>query len=190
MGEKSRPPSYDDILALPENMVGEILDGELVVSPRPASPHALAAGGVFFDVGGPFHRSPGGPGGWWIIQEPELHLRNGNVVVPDLAGWRRERMPAPPNVAAFELAPDWVCEILSPRTQRHDRGKKRRIYAREGVGHYWLIDPIARSLEVLRLENRRYSVVETYEEAEKARVEPFEAVELDLARWWLPEAAP
>jgi Uma2 family endonuclease len=188
--ERQRPPSYDDILALPEHLVGEILDGELVVSPRPATHHANAAAGIVSDVGGPFQRDPGGPGGWWILPDPELHLRSGNVVVPDLAGWRRERMSTLPNVAAVELAPDWVCEIVSPRTQRHDRGKKRRIYAREGVTHYWIVDPIARSLELLRLENRRYFVVETYEEDEKVRAEPFDAVEIEISRWWPPEAAP
>src|SRR5512142_1943672 len=111
-----RNATYDDLLGLPSHVVGELLEGSLVVSPRPASRHARAASGLGGELHGPFQRGRGGPGGWIILDEPELHL-GGNVLVPDLAGWRRERMPQLPDVAAFELAPDWVCEVLSASTQ-------------------------------------------------------------------------
>ncbi|MEA2625799.1 MAG: hypothetical protein QOD06_1844, partial [Candidatus Binatota bacterium] len=150
-----RPVTYADLEALPENVVGEIVDGELFASPRPASPHALAETTIGSDVVSRFHGPPGGadrPGGWWILMEPELHLGQ-DVLVPDLAGWRRERMPKFPNVAAFTLAPDWLCEVISPSTARLDRSRKMRVYAREGVAHLWLVDPLARILEIYRLEN-------------------------------------
>ncbi|MBI4512372.1 MAG: Uma2 family endonuclease [Deltaproteobacteria bacterium] len=189
----SKPATYDDILKLPDHVVGEILEGELFVSPRPAPPHAHATSVIGADVLGPFHRTPGGPGGpggWWILDEPELHLRS-DVLVPDLAGWRRERMPTLPTTAAFELAPDWACEVTSPSTVRIDRSRKMRIYRREKVAHLWLVDPLARLLEVFRLEDSRWFQVEAYGEdtPEKVRVEPFDAIELELSRWWVPEPA-
>lgn len=182
-----RHATYDDVLALPEHLVGEIVDGELYASPRPASPHALAASGIGSDVFGRFNRPPNGPdapGGWWILDEPELHL-GPDVMVPDVAGWRRERMPAIPNVAYFELAPDWVCEVVSPKTAILDRRRKMPIYAREGVSHLWIVDPILKTLEVYRLENGRWIVASTHGGDEQIRAEPFDAVELDLTRWWL-----
>src|SRR3989442_11524607 len=127
-----RRATYADLLEVPEHLVAEIIDGELITSPRPALPHALAASAMAADIGGPFGRPPGGrdvPGGWWILVEPELHL-GGDVLVPDLAGWRRERVPTVPNAPAFELAPDWVCEVISPSTPRLDRARKRSVYAR------------------------------------------------------------
>lgn len=191
MARKGRA-TYDDLKALPENVVGEILAGELVVSPRPSSPHAHASSLIGADLVGPFHRGPqgpGGPGGWWILDEPELHF-HGDVVVPDLAGWRHARMPRMPRVAAFELAPDWVCEIVSERTGKHDRGAKAAIYAREGVPHYWLVDPADRLIEVRRLQNGAWVVVGTYEDDARARIEPFGEIELDIGRWWLPDDEP
>src|SRR5438105_1197571 len=130
------PATYRDLERLPEHVVGELIHGELIVSPRPASPHALAASAIGSDLGGSFHRPPGdrGPGGWWILDEPELHFGE-DVLVPDLAGWRRERMPRVPNVPAFELAPDWICEVVSPSTERVDRSSKMGIYARVKVAH-------------------------------------------------------
>lgn len=178
-----RDATYEDLRALPENVVGEILDGELHVQPRPASPHALAASVLGGELGPPFHRGRGGPGGWVILHEPELHLRN-DVLVPDLAGWRRERMPTMPDAPAFTLAPDWVCEVVSPSTGRVDRTKKRPIYAREQVRHLWFVDPIERTLEVFRLEGSFYSVVATHSGDDRVRAEPFEAIELELAALW------
>lgn len=187
-----RPATYEDLKKVPDNMVGEILDGELITTPRPASPHAHAASTIGIDVGGPFSRDPrgpSGPGGWWILDEPELHL-HGDVVVPDLAGWRRERMPRLPNVAAFELPPDWVCEVLSPRTAVYDRRQKMSIYAREGVSFLWLVDPMARILEAYRRDGERWATEGAHAEADRVRVEPFGEVELDLSRWWLEGEPP
>lgn len=178
-----RAATYDDLLALPDHVVGEILDGELHVSPRPAPRHALTSSVIGVEIGSPFHGGRGGPGGWWILDEPELHFER-DVVVPDLAGWRRERMPKLPEEAYFSIAPDWVCEVLSPKTARIDRLKKLRIYARELVRHAWLVDPLEQTLEVLRLEREHWSIVTVAGASEAVRAEPFEAIELDLSRLW------
>ncbi len=138
--------TYDDLLALPRNQVGEILGGTLHASPRPAFRHARTASRLSGTLDGPFDVGSGGPGGWWLLYEPELHL-GPDVLVPDLAGWRRERMPVFPDVAACELAPDWGCEILSPGTAKLDRTIKLPIYARERVSHAWIIDPNEKTLE-------------------------------------------
>ncbi|TMB52778.1 MAG: Uma2 family endonuclease [Deltaproteobacteria bacterium] len=181
-----RRATYDDLIAVPDNLVAEIIDGELVTSPRPASPHALAATRIGTDLGGPFDRPPGGglPGGWWLLFEPELRLGE-DVIVPDFAGWRRDRMPVLPNVVGFTQPPDWVCEVVSPRTGAIDRGRKMRIYARERVGHLWMVDPLARTLEIYRLEADRWIVASTHAASERVRPEPFDAMELDIGRWWL-----
>ena len=190
MNPAQRRATYDDLLKVPDILVAEILDGELFTSPRPASPHAQASS-VLRGALDPFARrigGPGGPGGWWILFEPELHFGT-DVLVPDLAGWRRERMPVLQNVAYFELEPDWVCEVVSPSTARIDRVRKVPIYAREGVGHLWLIDPLQQTLEVFRLEGHHWMLVSTHGGAEIVRAEPFEALELDMSRWWLePES--
>jgi Uma2 family endonuclease len=185
---KSRA-TYDDLLKLPEHVVGEIIDGELYVSPRPASPHAHAGSVSSADLIGAFHRPPGGggPGGWWILYEPELHFGQ-DVLVPDLAGWRRERMPRIPSVPAFEMTPDWVCEVVSPSTVRVDRGRKIGVYARAQVPHLWIIDPLAHTLEIFRLQRENWILVATHLDDAKVRAEPFDAVELDLRRWWLDTA--
>jgi len=180
-----RAATYDDLVSLPENMVGEIVDGELFASPRPAPRHAMAATALGGEIYGPFQMGRNGPGGWLLLVEPELHL-GPDVLVPDLAGWRKERMPKLPDAAYFDLAPDWVCEVISPSTGRLDRVRKVRIYAREGIGHAWLVDPIQRSLEILRLENDRWTLASAHEEGERVRAEPFDAIELDLSALWSP----
>lgn len=177
------PATYADLEALPANVVGEILDGVLYAQPRPASRHAVAASRLGGELGPPFDRGRGGPGGWVLLDEPELHL-GGDVLVPDVAGWRRERMPEIPDVAAFELAPDWVCEVLSPSTAAIDRGEKLRIFARERVAHAWLVDPIVKTLEVLRLDGETYRVVGAWHDDVRVRAEPFGAIELALAALW------
>ena len=178
-----RRATYEDLLGVPDNLVGEIVDGELITSPRPTSRHGRATTELGADLVGPFGRGTGGPGGWIILFEPELHLR-ADVLVPDLAGWRRERMPEMPDTAAFTQAPDWVCEVLSPSTAALDRAHKMPIYAREGVLHVWLIDPAPRTLEVMRLEGAGWFVVSVHEGDCRVRPVPFEAIELDLARLW------
>jgi Uma2 family endonuclease len=178
-----RPATYEDLAALPDIVVAEILDGELYSSPRPAPRHTVAGSRIGSELVGPFDRGVGGPGGWWILLEPELHLGR-DVVVPDWAGWRRTRMARIPETAYFPLAPDWICEVLSPSTATIDRAKKLRIYAREQVAHAWLVDPIARTLEVLRLENGRWTLLATHVGAEVVRAEPFTEIELELASLW------
>lgn len=178
-----RRATYDDLRKLPAHIVAEIVDGELHASPRPALRHARSASRLGSRLGPPFDEGRGGPGGWIILFEPELHFQD-DVVVPDLAGWRQSRLPSVPDLAALTLAPDWLCEVLSPSTSTLDRLKKLRIYAREGVGHVWLIDPLARTLEVLRLEHRRWSILAVHGSDEVVRAEPFDAIELDLAALW------
>jgi Uma2 family endonuclease len=183
MAHGDRPATYEDLLAVPEHLVAEIIDGELVTSPRPASRHARASSSIGGELYGPFDRGRGGPGGWIILDEPELHLL-GNVLVPDVAGWTRARMPELPDAKAFELAPDWVCEVLSPSTARVDRARKVPIYARAGVAHVWLVDPALQTLEALRLESGGYRLLGTWCAEARVRVEPFDAIELELAALW------
>lgn len=178
-----RPATYTDLLALPENVVGELIHGELISSPRPAGPHVVASSGLGVDIGGPFQRGRGGPGGWWILDEPELHLAE-QVLVPDLAGWKRERMPQLPADAFFTLPPDWVCEVISPSTARLDRGAKSLIYAKHGVQHLWFVDPTARTVEVLRNETGRWVVLGACGGTDRVRLEPFDAIELQLGPLW------
>lgn len=182
-----RRAKYDDLLKVPSHLVAEIVAGELYATPRPAAPHARAASAVGQDLS-PFDRRPGGPsgpGGWWILDEPELHLGD-DIVVPDVAGWRQNRMPSIPNVAFFDLPPDWVCEVVSPTTGRLDRIGKMPIYASHGVFNLWLVDPAARTLEVYRLEATRWVVAQTLGGDEIVRAEPFSEIEIDLGRWWIP----
>jgi Uma2 family endonuclease len=179
--------TYEDVLSAPENKVAEILDGELFLSPRPASRHSLACSSLFGALV-PFRAGHEGPGGWWILFEPELHFGE-HVVVPDLGAWRRERMPVMPDVPFFSLAPDWVCEVLSPSTERIDRGRKLRIYAAAGVAHAWLVNPAERTLEVLRLRDGAWTIVAVCSGSDTVRVEPFDAIELALERLWIDSPA-
>jgi Uma2 family endonuclease len=178
-----RPATYEDLVRLPDHLVAEIIDGELHASPRPAPRHAVAYVRASGLLGSAFDSGRTGPGGWWILAEPELHL-GPDVLVPDLAGWRRTRMPRVPETAYFPLAPDWICEVLSPSTVSIDRAKKLAIYAREGVGHAWLIDPIARTLEILRLEASRWTILATHAGEAAVRAEPFDAIEFTLGEFW------
>jgi Uma2 family endonuclease len=181
-----REATYEELVALPPHLVGEILGGQLVASPRPASPHSAASAALVAELVGPFQRNRGGPGGWWFFNEPELHLGK-DVLVPDLAGWRRSRMPVRTNVPHFTLAPDWVCEVLSPSTARLDRTLKKQIYAREGVEYVWLVDPVLRTLEVLRLHGGQWLERGSWSGDARVRAEPFEAPELELEALWFSE---
>jgi len=178
-----RVATYEDVLNAPENLVAEIIGGDLYTSPRPASRPALAKTVLGAELLLPFQEGRGGPGGWWIIKKPELHLGD-DVLVPDIAGWRRTRMPEFPDVAYFTLPPDWVCEVLSPPTERMDRLRKLAAYAREAVQHAWLVNPTLRSLEGYRLEAGKWVLFETHGGDELVRAEPFDAVEIDLLRLW------
>jgi Uma2 family endonuclease len=184
-----RRATYDDLLKVPDHLVAEIIDGELVTSPRPASPHAHATTMLSGDLTAAVGQPPGSgaPSGWWILFEPELHLGD-DVIVPDLAGWRRSGMPVLPNVAAFTRAPDWVCEVVSPSTVALDRGRKMHVYARALVAHLWLLDPIAQTLEAYRLENEHWVVASAHGGDDAVHAEPFAAVTLAMTRWWLKPA--
>ena len=178
-----RPATYDDLAKLPDTLVAEIVNGELHASPRPAPLHTRAGSSLGGLLVGPFDHGRGGPGGWWILLEPELHLAD-DVLVPDWAGWRRGRMPHLPKSAYFPLAPYWISELLSTSTTRLDRTQKLAIYAREGVGHAWLVYHGAGTLEVLRLENRRWTILATHAGSEMVRAEPFSEVEIELQALW------
>lgn len=175
--------TYQDIVDLPERWVGEIIDGELYTQPRPAPRHARASSLLGGELVSPFDTGRGGPGGWWILDEPELHL-GPQVLVPDLAGWRRERMPKLPDTAWFELAPDWISEVLSTGTARKDRAKKMPLFAEYGVGHVWLVDPDLRTLEVFENTGGRWLLLRVYEEGEEVSAPPFDAIAFNLGVLW------
>ena len=180
---RTRRATYQDVLDAPAHRVAEIVDGTLHTQPRPAPPHAVASSRLGFDLGGPFDRGRGGPGGWWIIDEPELHLGE-DVLVPDLAGWRRGRMAELPDTAYFTLAPDWVCEVLSASTRRLDLQGKRPIYAREGVGHLWLVDPADHALEAFELREGQWVLNASAQGNDPISIRPFDAVTFDLGDLW------
>lgn len=185
-----RPATYADLLALPEGARFEVLDAELVAMPAPLPRHANPQRALGRVVGGPFHDDDGfgGPGGWWILPEVDVRLSAHDIVRPDLAGWRRSRLPVP-DVRPIDVVPDWVCEILSPSSVSRDRVYKRRLYARHGVAWYWLIDPEARTLEALELQAGRWIDAGSYDDEATARVPPFEAIEIAVGRLFLPRSA-
>jgi Uma2 family endonuclease len=176
---------YGQLLALPEHVVGEILGGELYTQPRPGGRHGLVGRGLSGNLINPFDFGRAGPGGWWIIFEPEVHfVRDVEVAVPDLAGWRRERMPSVPEGHRFEVVPDWVCEILSPATAKKDRVVKLPIYARYGVAYVWLVDPAAQTLEAFELRDGCWLLIAVLKDDDKVAVPPFDAVEFSLVDLW------
>jgi Uma2 family endonuclease len=174
---------YRQLTELPENKVGEIIGGELIVSPRPGGPHAIAASSLGIEIGAPYQKARGGPGGWWIIDEPEIHLSD-DVVVPDVAGWRKERMPQYPEDHRFTVPPDWVCEVFSPSSHRLDRAKKLPLYAREGIAYVWLVDPRAKTLEAYLLEKGKWTLHGAYGEGDEAHMPPFEGISINIASLW------
>jgi len=175
--------TYEDLFDLPDHLVGEIIHGQLVTHPRPAPKHAVASSAIGDELVSPFQKGRGGPGGWWILDEPELHL-GPHILVPDLAGWRRERLPTMPESAYFTLSPDWVCEVLSPGTARVDRADKMPIYAAQGIPFLWLIDPAPQTLEVFVLREGRWSLEHVYKEDDEVRAAPFDATAFPLADLW------
>jgi Uma2 family endonuclease len=185
-----RRATYQDVLDAPAHLVAEIMAGELVLSPRPRLGHGMVQSSLSSELREPFGRGRGGPGGWVFFLEPELHLDR-DIVVPDVAAWRRERSPDPRDAFAT-TAPDWACEVLSPSTEKHDRGKKLTIYASAGVRHAWLVNPDQRTLEILRHTEAGWLRVGTHADDDRIRAEPFDAIELDLSALWfeLPPPAP
>lgn len=184
-----KPATYQDVLDAPEHQNAEIINGELHVSPRPGGPHTVVASALGVVLGAPFQFGISGPGGWLILDVPELHIV-GDIVIPDLAGWRRERLSEVPDAAYFTLAPDWACEVLSQSTAAVDRADKLPIFARAGVKHVWLIDPRQRTLEILRAHDGDWLLVGTHRDAARVRAEPFDAIELDLSMLWASIAPP
>ena len=180
---QGRRATYQDVLDAPPHMVAEVLDGTLHTQPRPASRHAWASSGLGARIGPPFNYGDRGPGGWWIVDEPELHLAE-DILVPDLAGWRRERMPEYPDSAWFDMPPDWVCEVLSPGTRRIDLYGKRPIYAREGVSHLWFVDPFARGLEAFELRSEQWVLIASLKDDDAVCIPPFEAITFTLGDLW------
>ena len=175
--------TYEDLLEVPEPLVAEILNGELHTHPRPASRHARATSMLGGKLTDPFDLGSGGPGGWWIIDEPELHL-GAQVMVPDLAGWRRQRMPEYPDTPWFELTPDWICEVLSQSTAQTDRSVKMPLYAEHGVNHLWLVDPNLKTLEGYKLRDGMWLLLATLRDHDPVRLAPFDAIEFPLSVLW------
>jgi Uma2 family endonuclease len=178
-----RLATYADLEAVPPNFVAEIIHGALVTHPRPTPRHAVAAislGGLLTPG---FQRGEGGPGGWIFMSEPELHFA-ANVVVPDIAGWRRERLPVMPETAYVETPPDWVCEILSDATERYDRNAKRDIYAGAGVSYLWLLDPRSKLLEVFQLTAGHWLLAATFVGQDAIRAVPFDDIAFPLSELW------
>ncbi len=175
--------TYQDVLDAPPQMVAEIVDGKLYTHLRPRVSHATASIGLGGFISQTFQYGRGGPGGWWILLEPELHLGD-DIVVPDIAGWQRERMPELPNRAYITLSPDWVCEVLSPSTRKLDLGGKREVYARERVSYLWLVDPDARSLEAFALRNTEWVLIDTLFDDALVSLPPFDAITFNLSDLW------
>jgi Uma2 family endonuclease len=179
-----RPATMADLEALPPTLKGEIIDGELYVQPRPRAVHANVEGAIVDDVRGPYQRGRGGPGGWWLLPEPGIEVPGSPEFVPDVGGWRRERLPQLPSDEPIRIVPDWICEVLSPGTRGYDLVTKRRFYARIGVGWLWYVDVEAKSVNVSRLDGGHWIEIATHGEDERVRLEPFAAIEIDLAQWW------
>lgn len=179
-----KPPTLADLDALPKGVKGEIIGGVMYTMTRPRGHHQRTGLEIGADLRDPFMRGRGGPGGWWILPEPGIELPNTPEISPDVAGWRRERLPSLPADAAITVVPDWVCDILSPTTRRHNLLIKKPYYAKVGVPYHWIVDLDARTIATYRLENARWVELGVFGDERDARIEPFEAVALDVASWW------
>jgi Uma2 family endonuclease len=182
--------TYDDLLALPEDVRAEVIEGTVVVQPSPLPRHAKVQGSLRSFIGRPYDDDDGrgGPGGWWILLEVDVRLAAHQVLRPDLSGWRRDRLPDPWDMRPIDVRPDWVCEILSPSNAAMDRVKKRRLYAEHGVPFYWIVDPVEETLEALRLDGGTWTDAGTFDASSLARIPPFDAVELEVGRLFPPRA--
>jgi Uma2 family endonuclease len=183
-----RLATYEDLLSLSQDVRAEVLAGEIVTAPAPLPKHSKAQGAIRSFVGRPFDDDDGhgGPGGWWIFVEVDIALDVHDIVRPDLAGWRRERLVDPGEQRPITVVPDWVCEVLSPSTAARDRVQKRNLYAERGIPHYWIVDVDARTLEAFELQGGRWALAGSYDEDATAAIPPFEAIELDVGRLFLP----
>ncbi len=181
--------TYADIEALPPHVVGELLYGSLVTHPRPMLAHAKAQISLAYELEGPFHRGKGGPGGWIFLAEPQLRLGS-HIAVPDIAGWRSERLVPFPKNASVDIAPDWICEILSDSTERYDRSEKRRIYGEQGVQYLWLLDPRSRVLECFTLVSKHWMLTHTFNISSPVSAPPFSEISFDLEPIFPPNDFP
>jgi Uma2 family endonuclease len=175
--------TYEDVIAAPDTRVAELVEGNLYLSPRPALRHASVSSVLGAQLNSAFHQGTSGPGGWWILDEPELHL-NGDVMVPDIAGWKRDRLPAIPDIVGIDLPPDWLCEVLSPSTQRFDQELKLPRYGRAGVSWLWLVDPRDQSVEVYRALEHHFVLLERHSGTTIIAAPPFEAYPIELSSLW------
>lgn len=178
-----KPATYADIEAAPPHLVAEIIDGALYSYPRPSPRHGSAATSLAAELGGPFQKGRDGPGGWVFVVEAEIKF-GGNILVPDISGWRRERLPGYPASNYIEVAPDWVCEVLSASTEKRDRSLKKRIYAEGGVSYFWLLDPRLQLLEAFALRDGSWTDVGTWNSADDVSAPPFDAITFSLADLW------
>jgi Uma2 family endonuclease len=187
-----RLATYEDLLSLPEDGRAEVLSGQIVTAPAPLPKHSKAQRALGSFIGRPFDDDDGrgGPGGWWIFVEVDVALGPHDIVRPDLAGWRRERLVDPGDQRPITIAPDWVCEVLSPSTAARDKVQKRNLYAEHGIGHYWIGDVDARSWEAFALENGRWLLAGSVDEVAVAAIPPFEAIELEVGRLFQPRTEP
>lgn len=182
-GTANRPATYADLEAVPAHLVAEIVFGTLVTRPRPHRRHGGAASALGAVATSAFQFGNGGPGGWVFVDEPELRL-GPHVVSPDIVGWRSERMTEPADQPYFTIPPDWICEVLSPSTEKYDKGDKRRIYALHGVAHLWHLDPRARTLEAFNLHDRNWLLTHTFVDTEDLCAPPFDAITFSLGMLW------
>ena len=181
---QERKATYADLFSIPENTTGEIIDGELIVTPKPSPRHSNASALLTATLVPPYRKGMGGPGGWMILSEVEIMLGD-NLLVPDISGWRMERFPGFPKENWISVPPDWVCEILSPDTIRLDRVRKMPIYAEYMIPYLWRLDPIAKTLEVFKLESGKWIFEQAYAEDDKVRAEPFQEIEFALGNFWI-----
>ncbi len=181
-----RPAGWLDVLAAPEGLKAEVLDGALMMSPRPKPQHGRTQGLLFTHLCEPFDLGVGGPGGWWLVIEPDVLFDPHNIVSPDLCGWRRERMPELPDESPVGLTPDWICEVISPSSSRRDRLAKADLYLRGGVPHYWILDPADRLLEAFAADKGKWLRLGAWSDGDLAAIPPFEAVTLEVGSLFVP----
>ncbi len=184
-----RLATYDDLLALPDDVRGQVVAGEVIVSPSPTPLHQSVLAEIYSELRGPFQRGRGGPGGWWLIPDVDVRFGPHDIFRPDISGWRRESVPEFPMKRPVIQRPDWVCEGLSPRTAVVDQGIKRNVYASAGVPWYWLVEPANRSLTVLRLSPEGYVMEVVVGESDSAHLPPFDAIECEVALFFPPPRA-